>query len=152
MTYLHYVMLNTGSVSRIAPPDATATHPAALDLARALRDGRAPIATRPGYELLASMIGPTLLCTIFRGANLPLATFAVAGRPRRAADLWRMLHETSPGYDLATDPDSSPPPPWCAVRVEPSMMADPDKPWRWLAAYEVEIATAWIERRHRDVA
>lgn len=147
MTYLHFVTLNTGSVDRIAPPDAKATQPAALDLGRALRDGRAPIATRPGYGIMVSMLGPAMLCTILKG-EMPLTTIGVAARPRRAADLWRTMHETSPG--MATDADQPPPTPWCAVRVEPSMMIDPEKPWHWLAAYELELATAWVERRHRE--
>lgn len=149
MTYLHFLTLNTGAVERIAPPDETATHTAALDLARALRGGRAGIASQPGYEMAALTVGPALLCTIYRGEIL-LTTFGVAARPRRAADLWRMMHEASPGYSLATDPGNPPSPPWCAVRVEPSMLTDPAEPWRWLAAYEAEVATAWIERRHRD--
>ena len=97
-----------------------------------------------------TLVGPALLCTIWRGRDLPLTTIGVAARPRRAADLWSLMHETSAGYGLATDPGEVPPVPWCAVRVEPSLMTDPDEPWRWLAAYEVELATAWIERRHRD--
>lgn len=147
MTYLHFVTLNTGSVDRIAPPNETATHPAALDLSRALRDGRAPISARPGYGIMVSMLGPAMVCTILKG-DMPLTTIGVAARPRRAADLWRLLHETS--GDLATDPDKPPPTPWCAVRVEPSMLADRAQPWTWLASYELEIATAWIERRHHD--
>lgn len=150
MTYLRFVTLNTGSADDMRPPEAGVTHPAALDLARALRDGRAPIADRPGYEISVSTVGSALLCTIWRGAGLPLTTFGVAGRPRGAERLWRMLHEASEGYGLATSPDTIPPVPWCAVRVEPSLLGDIAASW-WLAAYEVHVAIAWIERRHRDL-
>mgnify|MGYP001260962747 CR=1 FL=1 len=150
MTYLTYVSLQTGTVERVAPPDRAATHPAALDLARALRDGAAPVSTRPGYSIKASLAGPALLCTVFRGELMPLVTFGAVARSRGSEKLWRMMHDLSSGYGLATDPEDSPPPPWCAVRVEPSLAADPDEPWRWLPAYEVELATAWIERRHLD--
>lgn len=149
MTYLHFVTLNTGSAERIAPPAAVITNSAALDLGRALRDGTTEIGGHPGYRLKSLTVGPALLCTAYKG-DLPLVTFGVAARSRGAAELWGMMHDTSGGYGLMTDPNTVPGSPWCAVRVEPSMLADLDEPWRWLAAYEVEVATAWIERRHRD--
>lgn len=148
MTYLNFVTLNTGRSDRVDPPPAGVTASAALDLARALRDGRTAVSSRAGYELVVETVGPALLATVFRGSKLPLTTFGVAARSRGAATLWTLLHETAP-YDLATDPSSAPQAPWCAVRAEPTLMQDPDEPWRWLAAYELEVATAWIERRHR---
>lgn len=148
MTYLVFVNLNTGARDNIAPPDATVTHNAALDLARALRDGRAAISGRAGYELIALTVGPAMLCNVV-GANGPLVTFGVAARSRGAANLWGMLTDMSGGYGLRATKDDAPPTPWCAVRVEPGLLADFSAA-AWLAAYEIEIATAWIQKRHLE--
>ena len=149
VTYLNFITLNTGAAERIAPPDATVTRAAALDLGRALRDGTTGVGEHPGYRLKALTVGPALLCTVY-GNELPLTTFGVAARSRGSAKLWEILHASSQAYGLATDPLTPPASPWCAVRVEPTMMIDHNQPWRWLATYEVEIATAWVERRHHD--
>ncbi|WP_420961093.1 hypothetical protein [Brucella sp. IR073] len=150
MSYLYFVTLNTGSTSTMDAPDATVTHSAALDLGRALRDGRAPITAHNGYDLAVLTVGRSMLCTVYKG-NSPLATFGVAAQARGAAKLWHMMHETAPNYGLKTDANNPPALPWCAVRVEPGLLKDFGAS-RWLASYELEIATAWIERRHRDEA
>lgn len=147
MSYLWFVTLNTGSADRTSQLDEVATHPAALDLARALRDGRTAIGGRPGYDLQAMTVGPALLATIWRG-KVPLTTFGVAARSLGAEKLWRMLHDSSAAYGLATSADSMPEPPWCAVRVEPALLTDLSAA-AWLAAYEIEVAWAWTEKRHR---
>jgi hypothetical protein len=149
VNYLHFVTLNTGAVERTLDIEERATHPAALDLGRALRDGRAPIASRPAYGLDAKTAGRALLCTIYGPVGQPLSTIGVASRSIDAARLWEMMHAASAGYGLLTDPAMPPAVPWCAVRVEPALVSDIEAA-RWLAAYELEIAWAWIKRRHRD--
>jgi len=147
LSYLYFVTLNTGSADRIAPPSAIVTQAAALDLARALRDGVTGIARHSGFQLQALTVGPALLCTVSK-AGQPLATFGVAARSRGSANLWQIMHETSAGYGLASDRTSPPPAPWCGVRVEPGFLSYPDAA-QWLASYEVDVATAWIEKRHQ---
>ncbi|WP_353194589.1 hypothetical protein [Pusillimonas noertemannii] len=149
MAYLYFVTLNTGRHENIILPDTRHADNAAFDLSSALINGRAAISSHKGYEISAMTIGPTLVYTIYRGTELPLATVGVAARSRGSANLWRMLHETA-RYPLATSPDRPPAEPWCAVRAEPSMMTDAQSPWTWLATYEVEIAAAWINKRHLD--
>lgn len=145
--YLWFVSLNTGTADRTMDTPSDATHPAALDLARALRDGRSPVARHPDYEIEARTISSALLCTIWCGA-LPVATIGVAKRSIGSRQLWGVLHAAP--YPLETDPDAPPQAPWCGVRVEPSAILVPDPPWAWLASYELEIAWAWVERKRDD--
>lgn len=150
MTYLNFVTLQSGAMDRTVDVNRGATDPAALDLARALRDGVSPVSGKPGYTIKALPAGRCLLCTIYGPAGEPLTTFGVASRSAGAAELWSMLHEHTPVAERRTDPARPPSAPWCAVRVEISMMTDPNEPWRWLAAYELDIAWAFVTRRHRD--
>lgn len=146
MTYVWFVTINTGEADRTSPIDSNAAHTAAMDLASALRDGQAAIAVHPGYVIAAKTVGSALICTVYKGGDLPISTFGVAGRSRDSGALWRMLHESA-GYRLATNPDIPPKAPWCAVRVEPSALLDQDMPFIWLAGYEMEIAWAWITKQ-----
>lgn len=149
MAYLYFVTLNTGRQEHINLPDAKPLNEAAFDLSRALRNGRSPVSGHDGYEIEAFTLGPALVCTIYRGSDLPLATLGVAARSRGSTDLWRMMHETA-DYPLATSPDRAPAEPWCAVRAEPSLITDKQAPWTWLASYELKIASAWISKKHLD--
>lgn len=147
MPYLWFVTLNTGAAEKTASPAADATHLAMLDLARALRDGRSPIARQAGYEIEALTISSALLCTIWQGA-LPIATIGVARRSIGSQQLWDALHAAA--YPLETDPSTPPQVPWCGVRIEPTAILAPNPPWAWLATYELEIAWAWVERKRDD--
>ena len=146
MTYLHFVTLNTGSIERITPPPAGVTDAAALDLGRALRDGSAAVSGHAGYVLTARTIGPALLTTIKRDDG-PVVVVGVSARSRGAQPLWDVLREIIAPANLPISP-IPPAAPWCGVIAYPSIDA-PDSPWTWLASYEVELATAWVERRHR---
>lgn len=147
MTYLHFVTINTGQVDRIVATAPTEEDDlAATDLVEALDKGVSAVRRHLGYRLKVSTVQAALLCTIMRDDGLALSTFGVAARSRGAAKLWEILHETSAG---ATDPSAPPPTPWCAVRVEPTLMLDRSWPAAWLARYEVQVASAWIDRRHR---
>lgn len=143
MSYLWFVTLNTGRGQRLQllpdRPDA-----AALDLGRALRDGSSPVSGQAGYSIEARTVGSSLLCTIYK-ADLPVTVFGVAARSLNAAKLWDLIHDDA--YGLATDAGKPPRAPWCAVRVEPGLLTDPDAA-SWLAGYEADIAFAWLERHH----
>ena len=95
MAYLYFVTLNTGRHENIILPDTRHVDNAAFDLSSALRNGRAAISSHDGYEISATTIGPALVCTIYRGTELPLATVGVAARSRGSGNLWRMLHATA---------------------------------------------------------
>lgn len=150
MSYLNFITLQTGAVEKTVDVDRCAIDPAALDLARALRDGSSPVSGHDGYTIKALPSGRCVLCTIYGPAGQPLTTFGIASRSAGAAELWAMLHEQIPAFKRRTDPSRPPQTPWCAVNVWDSMTTDPGEPWRWLAAYELDIAWTFVTRRHRD--
>lgn len=149
MSYLNFVTLNTGAITRLtaAAPDEEDMD-AARDIVAALRDGKAAISRHTGYMLQASTVQAALLCTVLAAGDMPLVTFGVAARPRGAAKLWSMLHEHLDGLDATTDPAAPPPAPWCGVIAYPALLRDPELAWAWIARYEAQLAMAWVVKRH----
>ena len=148
MTYIWHVALGSGEASkeRLAYTaeqlDAWRGH-----IGRAL-DAPEPIPGHPGYALAAQEIKGALLCAVGRTDDkTPLCTFAVVTRAQQARKAWQALHEGYPQFDASLG--KVPQAPYCAVRAEVGLIYDQDAA-QWLDAYQVPIAWAWIERRHRD--
>lgn len=79
------------------------------------------------------------------GADAPLATIGVALHSRCGARLWEALHAHA-AVPVVTSARQQAAVPWCAVRLEPGVLACPQDA-EWLGDYERVLAWAWMARR-----
>lgn len=124
MSYLHHVTLQTAD-SRISPRHEVRDDVVRMLtplLARALAGEHVPVPGQAGYTMLGADAGPCATVTVYANesdtaepAYTPLLTVGIAGHSRCGSGLWRALHDRE---GLATDPDSPPPAPWVADRLE----------------------------------
>ncbi len=143
--YIHHVTLQTGHVARQSRAEVGDAAIAALSdlLDSALTGGRPAVPGFVTYAVTGAQQGRDLVATLWRG-DAPILTTAVALRSRSAPALWRLLHHGRD--DLATDPESPPPAPWCADRLEVGALLHREA-LAWTGDYARCLAWAWVAYR-----
>jgi len=149
VTHIRHVTLTTGHArdsfqGEVAPEALGAL---ADLLSQALAGGRAPI-PNTGCALTATAEGHALLATVYgaeaSGVAPPIVTIGVARKSRVSPRLWGLLHEDR--LQLATDPDTWPPAPWCAARLDVGAATYPEA-MGWVGDFERCLAWAWVVRQ-----
>lgn len=105
--------------------------------------GRDPVPGFADYHLRATAEGRCLFGSVWRD-DVPLVGVGVALHSRCGAVVWRELHRTD--EPLETDPQRQPPTPWCAARLELSLVFAPEVV-HWLGDYERCLAWAFLRMR-----
>lgn len=159
--YIIHATLNTGHMRRSPRSEVRA---AVIDGLAPTIDAALAAGTAPPPEILIpGMDGATLMLASEGRASClgqiwtPLGeerrailSFGVATTSRAGAALWRLLHDTAIGVDLATDRERPPAAPWLGVRLEIAAALVGDGSWLTMAAdLERCLAWAWIERWER---
>lgn len=157
--YLAHLTLTTGHLLRSYREEVGDETIALLApwLARAISTGAReplPVASLAHFAASATVECGALLCTVWGppvsqqsaasvppASGVPLVTLGVAQRSRHAAALWPLL-VTLPGAAAGLQ---RPPPPWCAVSLQPGVLLHPAAS-EWLGDLERCIAWAWITR------
>lgn len=150
MRYIWHVALGPAEATRETRDHLNDAQIAAwrghIDRALLAREGE-PIPGKPGYATRAQRIGGVLLATIGRvDDKTALCTICVVPRAQQARKAWEALHEGYPQF--AGSLSKVPRAPYCAVRAEAGLVFD-QAAGPWLDAYQIAIAWAWIEKRHR---
>lgn len=99
-----------------------------------------------GYSISGRATSKCMFVTVWADGPPPeqVVSIAVARDERRGRALWCTLHRISQG-SIVTNPDRQPGVPWCATLIEPGLTHHIDA-WRWLGAFELGLAWAWLER------
>lgn len=144
--YIHHVTLTTGHTRRSwrheISPEAMHVVSAMLDAVLVEREVAIP-ATEPPCTVSVTAEGRCMIATVWGPERAPLATFGVAAKARCGVKLWTLLHGHAVG-PLATSPHERPQEPWCAVRLEPTLVLH-ERAAEWLGDFERCLAWAWLE-------